>query len=643
MTDHRITELDSGVRIVTEAMPSVRSVALGYWIGTGSRHEREPEAGLSHLIEHLLFKGSDKYPSVEIDQLFDAMGAELNAGTGKESTSLYARVIDAHLADAFDVMSEMVFRPAFRTDDVDSEREVILEEIAMYEDDPQDKVFDVLGEAVFGTHPLGRAIVGTAEVVAGTPIDAIRAFHAGRYVPRNVVIAAAGAVDHDALVELARARVPDAGSGPLAAQPVDAALARQVRFERKDTEQYHVCVGGLGLARDDERRFALRVLDTVFGGTSSSRLFQEVREERGLAYAVLLVQRPVRRHRTGRPLRRHAARQARSRDRGDRARAGAAAARAGERRGAGAREGEPEGPRRALARVDGSAHEPARLPCPRRRAAAVRRRGDRAHRRRDARRPRRARRRAVRAGQAVGRRHRARRRRVRRRDGPAHRGGRRMIRVAVAGAAGKMGATVCEAVEGAPDMELTGRADPALGTSLADVLPGADVVVDFTRPDTALANAQECIAAGVHVVIGTTGFDIEPLRGATGANVFFAPNFAIGAVLMMKFAAEAARHMAKAEIVELHHDRKRDKPSGTAARTAELMAAASGNPAPPIHSVRLPGIVANQEVVLGDLGQTLTIRHDTIDRVAFMPGVLLAVRSVADLPTSPLVGLEHLL
>jgi 4-hydroxy-tetrahydrodipicolinate reductase len=218
-----------------------------------------------------------------------------------------------------------------------------------------------------------------------------------------------------------------------------------------------------------------------------------------------------------------------------------------------------------------------------------------------------------------------------------------VIRVAVAGAAGKMGATVCDAVMGADDMELTGRADPALDTTLADVLPNADVVVDFTRPDTVLQNALDCVAAGVHVVIGTTGFDVEPLRSTRGANVFIAPNFAIGAVLMMRFAAEAAKHMAKAEIIELHHDRKLDKPSGTAARTAELMAAASGGALPPIHSVRLPGMVANQEVILGDVGQTLTIRHDTIDRVSFMPGVLLAVRRVADLPGSPVVGLEHLL
>jgi len=213
-----------------------------------------------------------------------------------------------------------------------------------------------------------------------------------------------------------------------------------------------------------------------------------------------------------------------------------------------------------------------------------------------------------------------------------------VIRVAVAGAAGRMGATVCDAVLGAEDMELTGRADPALGTTLAEVLSDAEVVVDFTRPDTALANACACLAAGVHVVIGTTGFDIEELRGVGGANAFVAPNFAIGAVLMMRFAAEAARHLPKAEIVELHHDRKRDKPSGTAARTAALMGGEV-----PIHSVRLPGLVAHQEVILGGTGETLTIRHDSLDRASFMPGVLLAVRKVGGLTESPVVGLEHLL
>jgi 4-hydroxy-tetrahydrodipicolinate reductase len=212
------------------------------------------------------------------------------------------------------------------------------------------------------------------------------------------------------------------------------------------------------------------------------------------------------------------------------------------------------------------------------------------------------------------------------------------LRVAVAGAAGRMGQAVVAAVEGAGDLELTGRADPALGTRLTDVLGDADVVVDFTQPETALGNALECVAAGVHVVIGTTGFDIEPLRSAAGANVFIAPNFAISAVLMMRFAVEASHHMAKAEIIELHHDRKLDAPSGTAARTAELM---EGDV--PIHSVRLPGLVAHQEVILGDVGQTLTIRQDSLTRESFMPGVLLAVRRVPELTSSPVIGLEHLL
>ncbi|HEX4009981.1 MAG TPA: dihydrodipicolinate reductase C-terminal domain-containing protein [Solirubrobacteraceae bacterium] len=219
------------------------------------------------------------------------------------------------------------------------------------------------------------------------------------------------------------------------------------------------------------------------------------------------------------------------------------------------------------------------------------------------------------------------------------------IKVAVAGAAGRMGATVCSAVLGAADMELVARADPALDTPVAEALQaGPDVLVDFTVPTTALANAREAVAAGVHVVIGTTGFDVAELESLRGANVFVAPNFAIGAVLMMQFAAQAARHMARAEIIELHHDRKVDKPSGTAARTAALMRdAAGGGYEVPIHSVRLPGLVAHQEVILGDVGQTLTIRHDSIDRESFMPGVLLAVRRVASLSHSPVVGLEHLL
>jgi 4-hydroxy-tetrahydrodipicolinate reductase len=213
------------------------------------------------------------------------------------------------------------------------------------------------------------------------------------------------------------------------------------------------------------------------------------------------------------------------------------------------------------------------------------------------------------------------------------------LRVGVAGAAGKVGRAICDGVEAADDLVLAGRADPALGTALADILPDCDVVVDFTRPDTALDNALACVRAGVHVVIGTTGFDPSPLAERQGeGNAFIAPNFAIGAVLMMRFAVEASKVMAKAEIIELHHDAKLDKPSGTAKRTAELM---EGDV--PIHSVRLPGLVAHQEVILGDVGQTLTIRHDSTDRTSFVPGVLLAVRHVGGQGEPLVVGLERLL
>jgi 4-hydroxy-tetrahydrodipicolinate reductase len=221
-----------------------------------------------------------------------------------------------------------------------------------------------------------------------------------------------------------------------------------------------------------------------------------------------------------------------------------------------------------------------------------------------------------------------------------------MTKVAVSGAAGRMGATVVNAVESADDLTLSGKADPAFKTPLADVLGDTEVVVDFSVPATALENVKECLAAGVHVVVGTTGFDLDAARAAaeaSSANCFVAPNFAIGAVLMMVVSQTIARHMPDAEIIELHHDKKLDAPSGTAARTAELIEAAGGTVHEPIHSVRLPGLVAHQEVIFGGLGQTLSVRHDSIDRWSFMPGVLLAVRKVPTLSDSFTVGLEKLL
>src|SRR4051795_4822581 len=222
------------------------------------------------------------------------------------------------------------------------------------------------------------------------------------------------------------------------------------------------------------------------------------------------------------------------------------------------------------------------------------------------------------------------------------------IKVVVSGAAGRMGETTCGAVEGADDMELVGRADPALDTPVKDVLGSADVLVDFTTPDAAPANVLDAIDAGVHVVVGSTGFDLDQLRkevhGIGGkANCFVAPNFAIGAVLMMEASKLIARHMPECEIIELHHDTKVDAPSGTAKRTAELIGEAGGNVHDPIHSVRLPGLVAHQEVIFGGEGQTLSIRHDSTSRESFMPGVLLAVRTVGSLESSPVIGLEHIL
>jgi len=265
-------------------MPSVRSIALGFWVGVGSRNESPDQAGISHFLEHLLFKGTDRFSSVEIDQIFDGMGAEANAGTGKETTSVYSRFLDQHLERAFDVLADMVLRPAYP--DIDSERQVVIEEIAMYEDEPSDKVHDVLSQAIFGDHPLGRPIIGRADVIASVPVPEIAAYHDIGYVGSNVVVAAAGNVEHDRLVELVAAAA-DAGDGlPDGAPPAPDAAEPRIRFHRKTTEQYHLCLGAPGIPRGDDRRFALRVFDTILGGSSSSRLFQEVREKRGLAYAV---------------------------------------------------------------------------------------------------------------------------------------------------------------------------------------------------------------------------------------------------------------------------------------------------------------------------------------------------------------------
>ena len=270
---------------MSERLSGVRSIALGFWVRVGSRDESEEQAGISHFLEHLLFKGTDRFSSLEIDEAFDAMGAEVNAGTGKETTSVYSRFLDGHLERAFDVLQDMVLRPVYP--DVDAERQVVIEEIAMYEDEPSDKVHDVLAGAVFGDHPLGRPVIGRADVISSVPVPDIAAYHDARYLPSNIVVAAAGNLEHERLVELVTGAVDGTAADPAPA-PSDApgGGGPTMRFHTKETEQYHLCLGARGIPRADDRRFTLRVLDTLLGGSTSSRLFQEVREKRGLAYSV---------------------------------------------------------------------------------------------------------------------------------------------------------------------------------------------------------------------------------------------------------------------------------------------------------------------------------------------------------------------
>jgi len=285
-----MTTLDGGERIVTERVRSVRSVALGIWIGAGSRDETAARAGISHFIEHLLFKGSSRYSGVQIAQVFDGLGGELNAATAKEYTVLYARVLDAHLESALDVMSDMLLAPTFDADELNSEREVVLEEIAMYEDSFHDLAHDLIAGAVFSDHPLGRPVIGTSAAVNAIDTAMVRDYHANRYVGPNIVIAAAGNLEHEPLVHAIQQRfeaytkVPDPSAG---VRPVWVGESSpQTVFQAKASEQYHVCLAGLGLQRSDRRRFAASLLDSMLGGSASSRLFQEIRERRGMAYSV---------------------------------------------------------------------------------------------------------------------------------------------------------------------------------------------------------------------------------------------------------------------------------------------------------------------------------------------------------------------
>ena len=231
MSARQLTELGSGVRVVTEEVPSVRSVALGLWVRTGSRNETPAQAGVSHFLEHLLFKGTARYSAIEISERFDGLGASVNAATGKETTHLHARFLDEHTEEVFDLLAEMLLAPTYP--EIDSERQVVLEEIAMYEDEPQDRVHDVLAEAVFGEHPLGRRVLGEAEVIASIPVPDIEAYRRGRYTGSEIVVGAAGHLDHDRIVELAERLVTAPGDGGGVAPADRASRARPALLPRR--------------------------------------------------------------------------------------------------------------------------------------------------------------------------------------------------------------------------------------------------------------------------------------------------------------------------------------------------------------------------------------------------------------------------
>lgn len=267
-------------------MPSLRSVALGCWVDTGTRDENPNEAGVSHFLEHLLFKGSEKLSAREVNETLDSIGAESNAFTSKETTCYWTRLLDQDLAVGLDVLSEIIQRPAFRINEIDSERQVVVEEINMNEDDPGDVVFENFSTAVFSGHPLEAPVLGTRESIRGMTRDDIAGYWKRRYGAGSLVVAAAGSVDHDALVEMVGERFGDWSGDPVDHDLVSAPVEPRVNLTRRETEQAHLVIGGPGLNRTDERRWAFEVLNHVMGSGMSSRLFREVREERGLAYAV---------------------------------------------------------------------------------------------------------------------------------------------------------------------------------------------------------------------------------------------------------------------------------------------------------------------------------------------------------------------
>ncbi len=281
-----LTTLPNGLKVITETVPAIRSVAVGCWVDTGTRDEQPNEAGASHFLEHLLFKGSETLSSRVISERFDAMGAESNAFTSKDHTCFWARLLDSDLPSGLGMIAEMLQRPAFRVAEIDAERQVVVEEINMSEDDPADTAFESFTAGVFDGHPLAAPVLGTRESIRGMTRDDIHGYWKRRYGVGSTVIAMAGSVTHGAAVDLVMELFGDWSGDPVDHEFADLSVVPQVKAVRRPTEQAHLVLGGAGLHRADERRWALEILNHVLGGGMSSRLFTSIREERGLAYAV---------------------------------------------------------------------------------------------------------------------------------------------------------------------------------------------------------------------------------------------------------------------------------------------------------------------------------------------------------------------
>lgn len=283
---YQLTTLPNGLRVITEPMDSLRSVALGCWVDTGTRDENDNEAGVSHFLEHLLFKGSEKLSARDVSETFDAIGAESNAFTSKEATCFWTRLLDQDVATGLDVLSEIIQRPAFRQNEIDAERQVVIEEINMYEDDPTEVAFENFTTAIFAGHALEAPVLGTRDSIRGMSRDDINGYWKRRYGAGSMVVAAAGSIDHDEIVSMVGERFGSWSGDAVDHQHEDSGASAKVNVTHRDTEQAHLVIGGPGINRSDERRWAFEVLNHVMGSGMSSRLFREVREERGLAYAV---------------------------------------------------------------------------------------------------------------------------------------------------------------------------------------------------------------------------------------------------------------------------------------------------------------------------------------------------------------------